>query len=118
MGRGSIQQKSYIGIYSEMMSTKHGNANRLRVVATKQYRKDYRRLRLSGYDLEKLDVIVDLLASGARLPPGYRNHKLEGSYAGCEECHVDFDWVLIYVRTEREVVLTLVRTGTHSHLKL
>lgn len=50
----------------------------------------------------------------APLPPRNREHGLTGDLAGCRECHILPDWLLIY-RVEGDE-LYLVRTGTHSDL--
>ena len=41
-------------------------------------------------------------------------HMLKGKFAGKRECHISFDWVLVY-----EVVgdaIKLLRTGTHEEV--
>ena len=32
------------------------------------------------------------------------------------ECHIEPDWLLIYQVVEQNLILTLIRTGTHSDL--
>jgi mRNA interferase YafQ len=44
----------------------------------------------------------------------YRVHGLKGKYKGHFECHLEPDFLLIWFRTEREVVF--VRAGNHSDL--
>lgn len=39
---------------------------------------------------------------------------LSGNWANFWECHIEYDWLLIYQLTE--ATLKLVRTGTHSDL--
>jgi mRNA interferase YafQ len=68
------------------------------------------------YDMHRLETIIDLLASGATLPPENHDHALHGSDSGCRECHVAPDWLLIYERNDKELLLILTRTGTHSDL--
>ena len=80
------------------------------------FKKDYRRIKRRGYDTRLLEKVVGLLAEDKSLPPEYRDHALSGSYSGCRECHIAPDWLLIYEVVERELVLYLMRTGTHSDL--
>lgn len=80
----------------------------------RQFRKDYKKLNSSGKSLSKLATVIDALAAGEVLPERCRDHALIGNHAGCRECHVSPDWLLIYETTETE--LTLVRTGSHSEL--
>ena len=83
------------------------------VVSTKQYRKDFKRLKKSGMDTKKLDTVIDMLANGTALPEQYRDHPLKFSLDSTRECHIGPDWLLVYVKHERDLVLLLVRTGTH-----
>ena len=46
--------------------------------AEKSYRKQYKLLKKRGYDMERLDEVVLLLANGEKLPPNYRDHPLRG----------------------------------------
>jgi mRNA interferase YafQ len=55
-----------------------------------------------------------MLAYGHELPARCRPHKLVGNYAGCWECHIDPDWLLIY--QYENTTLKLLRTGTHADL--
>ena len=80
----------------------------------KQFRKDYRKLKSAGKDISKLATVIDLLAAEEFLPSYYRDHSLVGNYAGCRECHISPDWLLIYQTTQTELVL--IRTGSHSEL--
>ena len=58
--------------------------------------------------------MVDILASGKKLPHKYKNHPLKGFYKGYLDCHILPDWVLIYKIEEQELVLFDI--GTHSDL--
>lgn len=64
--------------------------------------------------LEKICAIVFRLANGETLPPSCREHPLKGDYAGTLECHAAPDLLLVYVRTETELVL--FRVGSHAAL--
>ena len=41
---------------------------------------------------------------------------MTGDYKDCRECHIEPDWLLIYKKYESELILMLVRTGSHSDL--
>lgn len=68
------------------------------------------------HNLSLLSVVVDMLATGKPLPEEYKDHNLSGNYAGCRECHITPDWLLIYEVEDGELILYLTRTGTHSDL--
>ena len=80
------------------------------------FKRDYKRIKKRGYDVTKLAEVVDLLASGLQLPAKYKDHCLCGECAGCRECHITPDWLLVYEVMEDELLLYLTRTGTHSDL--
>jgi mRNA interferase YafQ len=86
----------------------------MNVAQTKQFKKDVKRMRKRGKDLEKIKAVIDLLVAGEPLPPKNRDHKLGGDWIGRRDCHVEPDWILIYKLTEDELLLE--RTGTHSDL--
>jgi mRNA interferase YafQ len=86
------------------------------IVYTKQFRRDIKSLKRSGFDRNKLEKIIDILAEGKEIPAHYRNHQLKGAWSNAEECHIAPDWLLIYERHEAELVLVMIRTGTHSKL--
>ena len=83
---------------------------------TSQFKKDYKMAVKRGCDINKLQKVVMILASGETLPEEYRDHPLRGNYSGYRECHIEPDWLLVYKITENVLVLTLYRTGTHSEL--
>ena len=80
------------------------------------FKKDYKRVKKRGYDTRLLEKAVGLLAEGQGLPPEYRDHALSGDYIGCRECHIAPDWLLVYEIMGRDLILYLMRTGTHSDL--
>ena len=88
-----------------------------------QFRKDYELMQKRGYDLAKLDTLLNLILEGNKLPSSYRDHRLEGKWKGCRDAHVTFDWILIYEyvdnnESENENIVKLIRTGTHTDLSL
>lgn len=88
------------------------------VIKTTQYRRDCKAAAKSGLDLEKLELVVRLLAGGIALPPRNRDHALTGNWRGYRECHVGPDWLLVYSKDEGRLELVLVRTGSHSRLNI
>lgn len=80
------------------------------------FKKDYKRVKKRGYDTRLLEAVVERLAAGQTLSREYRDHELSGDYKGCRECHIAPDWLLVYEVVERDLILYLMRTGTHSDL--
>ncbi|MBU0458131.1 type II toxin-antitoxin system YafQ family toxin [Patescibacteria group bacterium] len=57
---------------------------------------------------------IKLLQCNKNPPSHLHNHKLHGDMSGLEECHVENDWLIVYEQCNKELVLTFVRTGSHS----
>ncbi len=81
-----------------------------------KFQRDLKRVQKRGYDISLLTSVIKLLASGEVLPQKYKDHNLTGDYAGCRECHITPDWLLIYEISGSDLILYLTRTGTHSDL--
>ncbi len=80
------------------------------------FKKDFKRVVKRGYQISLMETVIDMLANEIPLPPKYKDHPLAGNYADCRECHITPDWLLIYRKNDKELILTLTRTGTHSDL--
>lgn len=82
---------------------------------TSQFKKDLKRYKHREDILDKLEVILGLLAAGEPIPEENRPHLLTGNYRGYMECHVESDTLLIWWDKEAGVV-KLIRFGSHSEL--
>ncbi len=83
---------------------------------TSQFKRDVKLAQKRGYKMELLQKTIALLASGEELPEQYHDHALIGNFSGHRECHIQPDWLLVYRIVEDQILLELVRTGTHSDL--
>lgn len=86
----------------------------MNLTQTKQFKKDIKKQKKRGKDLNKMSKVVELLIQSPDLPPEYQDHSLTGNWIGRKDCHLEPDWILIYKRTESE--LRLERTGSHPDL--
>ena len=86
------------------------------IVLTSMFKKDLKLAKKRGYDLSLLNDVITKLQNGEKLPEKYKDHSLVGNYNDCRECHITPDWLLIYEDSDRELILYLTRTGTHSDL--
>ena len=83
---------------------------------TSQFKKDVKLMLKQGKDIQALLDVVELLRTDAPLPDQCHDHALSGNWSGKRECHTDPDWLLIYEKYEGLLLLTLIRTGSHSTL--
>lgn len=81
-----------------------------------KFKKSYKLAQKRGLDVTLLKNIVKQLGDGIPLEPKYKDHDLRGKYQGYRECHIQPDWLLIYLIEEDILTLTLIDTGTHSDL--
>lgn len=79
-----------------------------------KFKKDFKTCLKRGYNMERLQVIINTLRIPDTLPPRNKDHNLSGNYTGYRECHVEPDWLLVYRQSGNE--LLLYRTGTHADL--
>jgi mRNA interferase YafQ len=81
---------------------------------TSQFKKDLKKARKQGQDLEHLSQVFEHLVSMEPLPPSCNDHKLKGTWRDFRECHIEPDWLLIYTITDFE--LRPARLGSHSEI--
>lgn len=69
-----------------------------------------------GLPMDELWAVVGKLLRGETLEDKYRAHILTGDRKGQWECHIQPDWLLIWEQRDKELVLVMLNTGTHSDL--
>ena len=89
---------------------------RLTVTSTSRFRTEFRLVGRRGKNLDRLESVVEWLATGHPLPSKLRDHPLKGTMDGFRECHLEPDWLLVYRYREDGRTLELARTGSHSDL--
>lgn len=82
---------------------------------TSQFKKDLKRYKHRVEIIDKLELLLKLLAKDQPIPAENRPHLLTGNYKGYMECHVESDILLIWWNKEAGII-KLVRFGTHSEL--
>jgi mRNA interferase YafQ len=81
---------------------------------TAQFKRDYKLSAKRGLDISLIDALIRDLADEKPLSEKHRDHPLKGDYAGCRECHIQPDWLLMYRIAGDKIIF--VRTGTHSDI--
>lgn len=80
-----------------------------------RFKKDLKRYSNQPLKLRKLYEVVDMLRKEEPLPKEYRPHMLKGEYSGHMECHIEDDYLLIWIDRNSEII-KLIRLGSHSEL--
>ena len=86
------------------------------IILTGKFKKSLKRAKRRGLDISLLEEIVDKLQNDIKLEDKYHDHELKGNFKGFRECHIQPDWLLIYLKEENVLTLTLVDTGSHTDL--
>ena len=86
------------------------------LILTGKFKKGLKLAKKRGLDLKLLDKVITMLQNDIPLEEKYRDHELKGKYQGVRECHIQPDWLLIYLKENEVLTLTLVDTGTHADL--
>ena len=86
------------------------------LVLTSKFKKALKLAKKRGLNIKLLDEVVEKLQNGIALEEKYHDHELKGKYKGFRECHIQPDWLLMYLKEDDVLVLTLVDTGTHADL--
>ena len=88
----------------------------LKVKYTGKFKKGLKLASKRGLDLSLLEDIVEKIRNRIPLEEKYQDHALKGNMSEYRECHIQPDWLLIYLIEEDILVLTLINTGTHADL--
>lgn len=82
---------------------------------TTKYRKDLKRYAHNPSKLKALTEVLKMLANEKPIPSDYKPHMLKGQYKGCMECHIEDNYLLIWLDPNTDII-ELVRLGSHSEL--
>lgn len=86
------------------------------VKRTTQFKKSYKLAIKRGLNISLLEEVIDKLRYDIPLEEKFTDHQLSGSMKMFRECHIQPDWLLVYLKQKSVLTLTLVDTGGHSDL--
>jgi mRNA interferase YafQ len=69
-----------------------------------------------GKDIQLMLDLVILIARGENTYNSHKTHSFKGKKGDLMDSHLKGDWVLLWKIENNTVILTLVDTGSHSHL--
>jgi len=79
----------------------------------KQFIKDMKKIKMSDTQFQKFVNYISLLYN-QELPMEVKEHSLTGEWSDTREFHIGGDLLVIYIKTNEELIL--IRIGTHSQL--
>lgn len=80
---------------------------------TSQFKKDFKKYQRNPAKVEAFKKVANMLITETPLPAKYKRHYLKGDYKGCLECHIEDDYLLVWIDGD---IIDLVRIGSHSEL--
>ena len=92
------------------------NNHKYQLDTTVIFKKDLKRAKKRVLNIDLLYEVVYKLQNGEKLPEKNRDHERTGNWINHRECHIQPDWLLVYRVFEDTLILSLVRTGSHSDL--
>ena len=90
----------------------------LELKLTSSFKKDLKRISKRNKDTNKISEVVAKLLNKETLEEKYKDHQLinYGNNKNTRECHIEPDWLLVYCIDNDNLILLLIRTGSHSDL--
>jgi mRNA interferase YafQ len=86
-----------------------------RLKKSTQFKKDLKKYLHKPSKLIALKQVTIALEQTGSVPAEYKPHKLHGVYEGCIECHIEDNFLLIWI-DETTNIIKLLRLGTHHEL--
>ncbi len=86
------------------------------LILSGRFKKSLKLARKRGLDISLLDAVVEDLLHNVPLDAKHKDNPLKGEWKGFRECHIQPNWLLIYLIENDILTLTLIDTGTHADL--
>jgi mRNA interferase YafQ len=62
-----------------------------------KFKKDLKLMAKRGLSIDKIKTVMRYLIEEKPLDLKYKDHSLKGNYTDTRECHIEPDWLLIYM---------------------
>lgn len=70
-----------------------------------------------GGDHQRVKHVLQLLVGGEKLPLVLKDHALQGRMKHFRELHVEHDWLLVYQRDGKNLIITCLWLVSHKKLR-
>ena len=68
------------------------------LIKTSRFKAGVKLARKRGLDISLLEDVIEKLRLDQPLEAKHRNHELTGNFKGIWECHIQPDWLLLYLK--------------------
>ena len=86
------------------------------VRTTKRFDKSVEKMKKRGLPMDDLRHVISLLMQTGTLPAQYRPHKPSGNMKDKWECNIKSEWLLVWEQHDKELLLIMIDTGSHSDI--
>ena len=69
---------------------------------TNEFLSAAKRVKRLGRNMNELWDVVRMLQADGRVPDSYSPHELHDEFAGCWECHIEEDWLLVWKQNDKK----------------
>lgn len=83
---------------------------------TNTFEKSLKKSIKKGLNINDLKNIIYKLANDIPLEKRNKEHQLKGNLKDFRECHIKDNWILLYIKDRKQLILTLVDNGTHEEI--
>ena len=87
----------------------------MNIVLSGKFKRDLKRYKHRKSKIDALGAVIKSLKKTGKAPVVNHPHTLHGTYEGCMECHIEDDFLLIWI-DEATNTVRLLRLGTHHEL--
>ena len=87
------------------------------IIFLPSFERDLEKYVKKGGAASRLERIVELFQSGHALPPGLHDHQLHGAMREYRELHVEGDWLLVYRKDGKKLIITCLWLVSHKKLR-
>ena len=85
------------------------------IVYSSRFKKDLKRYRNQPERINALKSVLRQLRDTGKVDASLKPHMLTGDFRDCMECHIQNDFLLIWIDEARQQI-KLVRLGSHAEL--
>lgn len=87
------------------------------IVFQPSFVRDLKKYKRSDGNLKRVHDILTMIRTGELLPSSVRDHQLQGTLRAYRELHVEADWLLVYQKDGKKLIITCLWLVSHKKLR-
>ena len=87
------------------------------IIFLSAFERDVERYERKARNSGRLESALEFLRSGTSLPHSFRDHQLQGKMRDFRELHLEGDWLLVYHKDGKKLIITCLWLVTHRKLR-